>query len=57
MPAPRAPPASQHPCKKLGIYREGIFPDFVSFISDADSDPIYKNTMQYAIVKKGPGAI
>jgi len=43
---------SQHLCEKLGMRREGLFREFVSFVSDADGNPIYENTVQYAILKK-----
>ena len=32
--------------------REGLFREFVSFVNDADGNPIYENTCQYAILKK-----
>ena len=44
--------SSQHLCKKLGMRREGLFREFVSFVNDADGNPIYENTYQYAILKK-----
>lgn len=28
------------------------FREFVSFVNDADGNPIYENTYQYAILKK-----
>ena len=43
---------SQHLCEKLGMRREGLFREFVSFVSDAEGNPIYENTYQYAILKK-----
>lgn len=43
---------SQHLCEKLGMRREGLFREFVSFINDAEGNPIYENTMQWAILKK-----
>ena len=43
---------SQHLCEKLGMRREGLFREFVSFVNDADGEPIYENTCQYAILKK-----
>ena len=42
----------QHLCKKLGMRREGLFREFVSFVNDADGNPVYENTYQYAILKK-----
>ena len=44
--------ASQHLCEKLGMRREGLFREFVSFVNDAEGNPIYENTYQYAILKK-----
>jgi hypothetical protein len=32
--------------------REGLFVEFVSFVSNPDGTPRYENTMQYAILKK-----
>ena len=43
---------SQRLCEKLGMRREGLFREFVSFVKDADGNPIYENTYQYAILKK-----
>lgn len=43
---------SQHLCEKLGMRREGLFVEFVSFVKDPDGTPHYENTMQYAILKK-----
>ena len=44
--------SSQHLCEKLGMRQEGFFREFVSFINDAEGNPIYENTLQYAILKK-----
>lgn len=44
--------ASQKVCEKLGMRREGLFKEFISFACDADGNPIYENTYQYAILKK-----
>ena len=44
--------SSQHLCEKLGMRREGLFWEFVSFVNDANGNPIYENTYQYAILKK-----
>ena len=43
--------ASQKLCEKLGMRREGLFMEFVSFVKDEDGNPIYENTYQYAILK------
>lgn len=44
--------ACQRLCEKLGMRREGLFEEFVSFVSAPDGSPIYENTLQYAILKK-----
>ena len=38
--------------EKLGMRKEGLFMEFVSFVNDAEGRPIYENTYQYAILKK-----
>ena len=40
---------SQRLCERLGMRREGLFMEFVSFINNPDGTPLYENTMQYAI--------
>ena len=44
--------ASQRLCEKLGMRREGLFKEFVSFVKNEDGSPKYENTLQYAILKK-----
>ena len=44
--------SSQHLCEKLGMRREGLFVEFVSFVNNTDGTPRYENTIQYAILKK-----
>ncbi len=44
--------ASQRLCKKLGMRQEGLFVEYVSFIKDEGGNPIYENTMQYAILRR-----
>ena len=44
--------SSQHLCEKLGMRREGLFREFVSFVNDVEGNPIYENTMQWAILKR-----
>ncbi len=44
--------SSQHLCEKLGMRREGLFMEFISFVNNPDGTPHYENTMQYAILKK-----
>ena len=43
---------SQHLCERLGMRREGLFIEFVSFVNNPDGTPLYENTMQYAILKR-----
>ncbi len=43
---------SQRLCAKLGMRREGLFREFVSFVNHPDGTPHYENTMQFAILKK-----
>ena len=43
---------SQHLCEKLGLRLEGKFREFVSFVKDAEGNPVYEDTFQYAILKK-----
>ncbi len=43
---------SQRLCERLGMRREGLFMEFVSFINNPDGTPLYENTMQYAILKR-----
>ena len=43
--------SSQKLCKKLGMRQEGFSKEFVSFINDESGNPIYENTMQWAILK------
>ena len=47
---------SQNLCKKLGMRQEGMFMEFVSFVNDAEGNPIYENTIQWAILKKEWGS-
>ena len=44
--------SSQRLCEKLGMRREGMFVEFVSFVNNPDGTPLYENTIQYAILKK-----
>lgn len=43
---------SQHLCEKLGMRKEGLFLEFISFVNNPDGTPHYENTYQYAILKK-----
>lgn len=38
-------------CEKLGMRKEGCFKQYVSFVNDENGNPIYENTMQYAILR------
>lgn len=44
--------SSQNLCKKLGMRQEGLFKEFVSFVNDESGNPVYENTIQWAILKK-----
>ncbi len=44
--------SSQRLCEKLGMRREGLFKEFISFVNNPDGTPRYENTVQYAILKK-----
>lgn len=44
--------SSQKLCQRLGMRREGLFVEFISFINNPDGTPHYENTYQYAILKK-----
>lgn len=44
--------ACQKLCEKLGARKEGLFLEFASFVNDENGNPIYEDTIQYAILKK-----
>lgn len=44
--------SSQRLCEKLGMRKEGLFMEFISFVKNPDGTPHYENTYQYAILKK-----
>lgn len=44
--------ASQRLCEKLGMRREGLYLEFISFVNDENGNPIYENTYEYAILRK-----
>lgn len=44
--------ASRRLCRKLGMRREGVFKEHVSFVSNPDGTPLYENTVQFAILRK-----
>lgn len=43
---------SQTLCERLGMRKEGLFLEFVSFTTNEDGTPKYDNTYQYALLKK-----
>ncbi|WPC41198.1 GNAT family protein [Clostridium sp. JS66] len=43
---------SQKLCERLGMRKEGLFIDFISFVNNPDGTPYYENTYQYAILKR-----
>ncbi|WP_296084437.1 GNAT family protein [uncultured Agrobacterium sp.] len=44
--------ASQKLCERLGMRREGLFLDFISFTKNEAGHPLYENTMQYALLRR-----
>lgn len=44
--------ASQKLCEKLGMRKEGLFLEFISFVNNPDGTLHYENTLQYAVLKK-----
>ena len=44
--------ASQRLCERLGMRREGLFREFISFVNNPDGTSRYENTVQYAVLKK-----
>lgn len=44
--------ASQRLCVRLGMRQEGLFREFISFEVDDSGEPIYVDTLQFAILKK-----
>lgn len=43
---------SQKLCERLGMRREGVFMEFISFVNNADGTQKFENTCIYAILKK-----
>ena len=43
---------SQHLCERLGMRREGLYMEFISFVNNPDGSPRNENTVQYSILKK-----
>lgn len=44
--------ASQRLCERLGMRREGLFVEFVTFADDERGVPVYVNTLQYALLRR-----
>lgn len=44
--------ASRRLCQKLGMREEGLFLEFISFVTDDKGEPLFENTMQYAILRR-----
>ena len=44
--------SARGPMQKLGMRLEGTFVEFVSFTKDYAGNPIYENTLQYAILRR-----
>ena len=44
--------SSQRLCERLGMRKEGLFLEFISFVNNPDGTPRYENTFQYAILKR-----
>ncbi|GAB3417454.1 GNAT family N-acetyltransferase [Niabella aquatica] len=43
---------SQKLCERLGMRKEGLFLEYISFVKNADGTPEYENTIQFALLKK-----
>lgn len=43
---------SQRLCQKLGMRLEGTFVEFVTFMKNEHGEPVYENTMEYAILRR-----
>ncbi|GAA4224061.1 RimJ/RimL family protein N-acetyltransferase [Sagittula marina] len=43
---------SQKLCERLGMRREGLFLEYISFQNDDTGRPIYENTLQYALLQR-----
>jgi len=42
---------SKQLCERLGMRKEGLFLEYISFVNNDDGTPKYENTMQFAILK------
>ena len=43
---------SQKLCERLGMRKEGLFLEYISFVKNFDGTPKYENTLQFAILRK-----
>ncbi|ABC23027.1 GNAT family N-acetyltransferase [Rhodospirillum rubrum] len=43
---------SRRLCERLGMRKEGLFKEFISFRTDDEGVPVFENTMQYALLRK-----
>lgn len=43
--------ASERICVRLGMRREGLFKEYVSFVKNERGQPVFENTMQYALLR------
>lgn len=44
--------SSRRLCERLGMREEGLFVEFISFKNDHAGNPVYENTMQYAVLRR-----
>ena len=44
--------SSQRLCRRLGMRQEGLFREFISFVNDEDGEPVYEDTMEWAVLRK-----
>lgn len=44
--------ASRRLCERLGMRQEGVFKEYISFTSDDRGQPIYEDTMQFALLRR-----
>ncbi len=44
--------SSQRLCRRLGMRQEGLFKEFISFVEDENGNPVYEDTMEWAILRK-----
>ena len=44
--------SSQRLCRRLGMRQEGLFNEFISFVNDENGNPVYEDTMEWAILKR-----